>query len=64
METGNHSFASEMADEWLFLQAGVADYVAMQWNMPFLLSLWVLGVVLVIVGMVLFFRRKARHQKA
>lgn len=38
-ETGDYQFASFMADEWMFWKAGIADYVVMTRNKPFVLSL-------------------------
>lgn len=43
LETGNHSLASSMADEWLFWQAGIADYVVIMRNKPYLMILLLVG---------------------
>ncbi|WMN11022.1 serine hydrolase domain-containing protein [Marivirga salinae] len=43
LETGHYAFASDMADEWLFWKADIADRVVMQRNIPYLLALLVFG---------------------
>ena len=43
LETGDYQFASFMADEWLFWKAGIADYVVMTRNTPFVLTLLFVG---------------------
>lgn len=48
LETGHYDIASSMADEWLFWKAGIADYVVMQRNKPFLLSLLIMGYALIL----------------
>lgn len=57
LETGNFSFASDMADEWLFYKAAIADRVVMQRNIPFLITLLVLGYAL-IIGICIWFVSK------
>lgn len=59
LETGNYSFASEMADEWLFWKADIADRVVMQRNIPFIITLLGLGYVL-IIGVYIWFLKKKR----
>ncbi|UZD22790.1 serine hydrolase domain-containing protein [Algoriphagus halophytocola] len=45
---GNPSVASEIADEWLFWEAGIADFVVMQRNIPFLIKLLVVGYLVIL----------------
>jgi CubicO group peptidase (beta-lactamase class C family) len=47
LETGNHNIASAIADEWLFWKAGIADYVVMQRNKSYLLTLLLIGYVII-----------------
>ena len=60
-ETGNHNIASNMADEWVFWKAGVADYVVMQRNKSYVLTLLFIGYV-VIIGASIFIIRKRRKK--
>lgn len=48
LEMGNHDFASSMADEWLFWSAGIADYVVMQRNLPYLFKIFAFGALFII----------------
>ncbi|WP_422004849.1 serine hydrolase domain-containing protein [Roseivirga pacifica] len=57
LETGNYAYASEMADEWLFWQARIADRVVMQRNIPFLLTILGLGYLLIIAIAIWFLRK-------
>lgn len=57
LETGNHNLASNLADEWLFVQAGIADYVVIMRNKSYLIKLFV-GGVLVILAMAFYLRKK------
>ena len=57
LETGNRAFATDMADEWIFWQAGIADRVVMERNMPYLGALLIGGVLFIIISAILFFRR-------
>jgi len=58
LETGNHNIASNLADEWMFWKAGIADYVVMTRNKSYLLKMLIIGY-LVIVGFLIFvFRRR------
>ena len=58
LETGNHNIASAIADEWLFWKAGIADYVVMQRNKSYLLTLLIIGYLVIIVGAILIIRKK------
>lgn len=58
LETGHYSLASSIADEWLFWKAGIADYVVIQRNKSYLITLLVVGY-FVILGLLIFiYRRK------
>ncbi len=57
LETGNRAFATDMADEWIFWQAGIADRVVMERNMPYLGALLIGGILFIIISAILFFRR-------
>ena len=58
LETGHYSLASSIADEWLFWKAGIADYVVIQRNKSYLITLLVVGY-FVILGLSIFiFRQK------
>lgn len=50
LETGHWNIASSTADEWLFWTAGVADYVVMQRNKPFVLTLWAGGALFILIA--------------
>jgi CubicO group peptidase (beta-lactamase class C family) len=58
LETGNYDIASGIADEWIFWKAGIADYVVMQRNIPFLIKLLVLGYLVIIAFSVTLIRKK------
>ncbi|SMG13721.1 CubicO group peptidase, beta-lactamase class C family [Marivirga sericea] len=49
LETGHFSYASDIADEWLFWKAGIADRVVMQRNIPYLIGLLVFGYLFILV---------------
>ncbi len=55
---GNHSIASGIADEWLFWKAGIADYVVMQRNIPYLLTLLIIGYVLIVISSIVIIRKR------
>jgi len=55
--TGNPAFASDIADEWMFWQAGIADRVVMQRNLPYLAGLLVLGILFIITVFIVHARR-------
>lgn len=61
LETGHWNIASSLADEWIFWKAGIADYVVMQRNKNYLLTLWGVGCVLQIVLFLILIR--ARNPK-
>ncbi|MFT6357275.1 MAG: CubicO group peptidase (beta-lactamase class C family) [Paraglaciecola sp.] len=58
LETGNHSLASNIADEWLFEQAGIADYVVIMRNKPYLIKLYLSGILLIMASLYFIKRRK------
>jgi len=57
LETGNYHIASGISDEWLFWKAGIHDFVVMQRNKSYLLTLLVIGYV-VIISLSIFILRK------
>lgn len=61
LETGNYNIASSIADEWLFWKAGIADYVVMQRNKSYLLTLLGIGYVVVIGLFVVVIWRRRRN---
>lgn len=58
LETGNFSIASNIADEWLFTEAGIADFVVLMRNKSYLLTLGIIGNLLIILGSIVLYRRK------
>lgn len=58
LSTGHYSFASDTADEWLFWKAGIADRVVMQRNIPYLVTLLVVGYVLIVILSWLILKRR------
>lgn len=63
LETGNYNIASVLADEWLFWKAGIADYVVIQRNKTWLLTLLIVGYVVVILLSTFLFRRNRKQSK-
>lgn len=59
LETGNYNMASSIADEWIFWKAGIADYVVIQRNKSYLLTLLFTGYAL-ILGLFMFLRLKKK----
>jgi len=57
LERGHQSIASNLADEWLYSTAGIADYVVMQRNKSYVLTILIMGA-LVIIGLSLFIKRR------
>lgn len=62
LETGNYDMASSIADEWIFWKAGIGDYVVMQRNKPYLLTLLIIGYV-IIISVSIFIIRKRNKQR-
>ena len=60
LETGHHTMASSLADEWLFWKTGVADYVVITRNKSYLLSLLIVGYIL-LMGMYLWAVNRKKH---
>ena len=61
LETGNYDIASRMADEWVFWKAGIADYVVMQRNKSYLLTLLLVGYLLIIIGAIFIFKSSSKQ---
>ncbi|MFT6828948.1 MAG: hypothetical protein ACJAZV_002242, partial [Roseivirga sp.] len=47
-----------MADEWLFEKAGIADFVVITRNMNYLISLFAIGVVVIVILAVFIIRKR------
>ncbi len=58
LETGNYKIASNLADEWMFWKAGIADFVVITRNKNFLITLLLSGYALILIGSIYFIRRK------
>ncbi len=58
LETGNYNIASGMADEWIFWKAGIADYVVMQRNKSYLLTLLIIGYVIIVILSIFIIRKQ------
>ena len=63
LETGNWNIASSIADEWIFWKAGIADYVVMQRNKSYVLTLLIIGYIIIIALSILIIRKKNRQRK-
>lgn len=61
LQTGHHSIASAIADEWIFWKAGVADYVVIQRNIPYLLTLLIIGYLVIVIASIFIIRRKSAN---
>jgi len=58
--TGNYNYASRMADYWIFWTTGIADFVVIQANKNWLLTLLLLGYTMIIAGGIMIRRRWRR----
>ncbi len=58
LETGNWNIASAIADEWIFWKAGIADYVVMQRNKSYALTILIGGYISIIFLYILIVLRK------
>lgn len=63
LETGNWNIASSIADEWIFWKAGIADYVVMQRNKSYVLTLLIIGYIIIIALSIFIIRKKNRQRK-
>lgn len=63
LETGNHNIASSIADEWIFWKAGIADYVVMTRNIPYLVTLLLIGYIIIIALSIFIIRKKNKQRK-
>lgn len=57
LETGNYRMASAISDEWIYWKAGIADYVVIQRNKPYLIRLLLGGYLVLISIFILWFRK-------
>lgn len=62
LETGNYSIASAISDEWLFWKVGIADYVVMQRNKSYILTLLITGYVMIILLSFFIIRKKKKNE--
>ncbi|SED06789.1 CubicO group peptidase, beta-lactamase class C family [Tenacibaculum sp. MAR_2009_124] len=61
LETGNWSIASAIADEWIFWKAGIADYVVMQRNKSYVLTLLIGGyITLIFLYIIIILKKKGK----
>lgn len=63
MEMGNEGLATVIGDEWLYQQAGIADFVVIQRNKNSLIALFVAGLIIVIGTGIYFFRKRSRKRQ-
>ncbi len=63
LETGSHNLASSIADEWIFWKVGIADYVVMQRNIPYLLIVLTIGILIIILLSIFSIRKKNKSRK-
>ncbi len=64
LETGSYNLASSLADEWLFWKAGIADYVVMQRNKSYVLTLLAIGYLVIIMLSIFIIRKKNKQYRA
>ncbi len=60
LATGHESIASILADEWLFWKFGIADFVVMQRNIPYLFILFSIGAALIIIGAIIILKKRSK----
>jgi CubicO group peptidase (beta-lactamase class C family) len=58
IEMGSLNIASKLADEWIFWKAGIADYVVIQRNMSYVITLLISGFVLILFISIYIIRQK------
>lgn len=59
LEMGSPNIASGIADEWLFVKAGIADFVVIQRNMGYLITIFAVGY-LILLALLLRWRLKKK----
>ena len=64
LETGNYDIASAIADEWIFWKSGVADYVVMQRNKTYVLTLLIIGYLVIITASIFIIRKKNKQRQS
>lgn len=62
LEIGSRNIASNMADEWVFWKAGIADYVVIQRNKTYLITLLVIGYLGIVLFSIFRIRKKKKTQ--
>ncbi len=63
LENGNWSFASELADEWIFWKTGIPNNTVMGSNLKMLITLLVLGYLIILILSIYFVRKKLKKTK-
>lgn len=63
LETGHFNLASSLADEWLFWKMGIADYVVMQRNKSYLLTMLISGYAIILFASMFIIRKRTRSGK-
>ncbi|EZH72355.1 beta-lactamase [Aquimarina atlantica] len=63
LETGNWNIASSIADEWIFWKAGIADYVVMQRNTSYVLTVLIVGYIVIILLSLMVIRKNNKNRK-
>lgn len=57
LETGHYDLASSIADEWVYWKAGIADRVVIERNIPYLITLVIMGYLFIIICSVVLIRK-------
>lgn len=57
MEMGSRNLASNMSDEWLFNNAGIADFVVITRNKNHILMIFIVGAILILTSTVMIIRK-------
>lgn len=58
LETGHWNIASSISDEWIFWKAGIADYVVMQRNKSYILTLLIIGYIIIALSIFIIQKNK------
>jgi len=56
-ELGSPNIASSLADEWIFWKTGIADFVVMQRNKMYLLTLLLVGYIVILISSLVYFKK-------
>ncbi len=63
LETGNWSFASDLADEWTYWKTNIQNSTVMESNMRRIITMLLLGYLLILTSSVYFIRKKKRRKQ-